>query len=622
MKQFDIIVVGGGHAGIEAALAAARIGCSVALVTIDVTSFSRMSCNPAIGGLAKGHLVREIDALGGEMGLAADSTGIQFKMLNTSKGRAVQSPRAQIDKKRYEHYMQKAVNSLPNLSLIEAEGKKVVVRTHQITGLILDDGTTIKTRAIILTCGTFLNGLIHIGRRKIRAGRMGEEASDGMTESLVALGFISGRLKTGTPPRLIKSSINWDSLKEVRGDKEPQPFSFRTTAFTPPDVPCHVTHTNETTHDVLRSNLSESPMYCGEIEGIGPRYCPSIEDKVVRFSEKSSHQLFLEPEWMGSDQIYTNGFSTSLPERIQLKALRTIQGLEQVDFYRPGYAIEYDFFSPTQLKSSLESKDIHGLFIAGQVNGTSGYEEAAAQGLIAGINASRYVHDREPVVLARNQAYIGVLIDDLVTKDTLEPYRMFTARAEYRLLLRHTNADRRLTHVGHAAGLVSDKMFSLTTKKMEMIDSLVKALFSSPLTQAGFPALLKSHMTQSMPSHTTLGSLLKRPDVSINLLTQSGLISPDFDGLPSSTIKDILIETETAIKYDGYIERQNRLIKRLAKNERAVIPKTFDYSSCLALSSEAREKLSFVRPETLGQASRISGVSPSDIAVLTVMLAV
>ncbi|MFQ6616644.1 MAG: tRNA uridine-5-carboxymethylaminomethyl(34) synthesis enzyme MnmG, partial [Fidelibacterota bacterium] len=421
-QTYDVIVVGGGHAGVEAALAASRLDCSVALVTLDAHAIARMSCNPAIGGLAKGQLVREIDALGGHMGLAADATGIQFKMLNTSKGRAVWSPRAQIDKKHDESYTRTTLERQPAVTIIEAEARKVEVRGGRVRGVAVDTDTTVNAPTVVLTCGTFLNGLIHIGRRKIQAGRMGEEASDGITESLVTLGLTAGRLKTGTPPRLERDSIHWDFLQEIRGDPNPSPFSFQTTEFSPPDHPCHLTHTTLRTHEIIHQHVHESPIFCGEIEGTGARYCPSIEDKVVRFSQKPSHHIFLEPEWTGSQQIYTNGFSTSLPEEVQFEALRTVPGLEKVRFTRPGYAIEYDFFLASQLRSTLESKDIRGLYLAGQINGTSGYEEAAAQGLMAGINAALQVCDEDPLVLRRDQAYIGVLIDDLVTKDTLEPY--------------------------------------------------------------------------------------------------------------------------------------------------------------------------------------------------------
>ena len=444
-NSFDLVIVGGGHAGIEASVAASKLGIKTALITMDKNSIGRMSCNPAIGGLAKGHLVREIDALGGIMGHFADISGIQFKMLNRPKGKAVWSPRAQIDKKIYEKHIQNHVKKQKNIEIIQSEAKKLLIKNNSVKGLVLDKKLEILCSSVIITCGTFLNGLIHIGERQIKAGRMGEESSDGLTESLIGLGFVSGRLKTGTPPRLVKRSIDWSKLDEFYGDPKPRPFSFSSKNFNPPNTACNFATTNLKTKEIINSNLNQSPMFSGQIKGVGPRYCPSIEDKIFRFSDKDSHLLFLEPEWINSDQIYTNGFSTSLPETIQINALRSVKGLENVEFYRPGYAIEYDFFLPSQLKSSLESKNISGLFMAGQINGTSGYEEAAAQGLIAGINASQFINKKDPLVLSRDESYIGVLIDDLVTKDTFEPYRMFTSRAEYRLLIRHTNADIRLS---------------------------------------------------------------------------------------------------------------------------------------------------------------------------------
>ena len=620
-KKYDVVVVGGGHAGIEAALAPARLGLRVVLITLDASSIGRMSCNPAIGGLAKGHLVREVDALGGQMGCLADAAGIQFKMLNKSKGKAVWSPRAQIDKKHYESLVSFAVQSEPNLVIVEGEARKILTKNGFVCGVTIDGQTSISCRSLVLTCGTFLNGLVHVGRRKICAGRMGEEASDGITESLVSLGFTSGRLKTGTPPRLQSGSIDWGKVKGVFGDKNPRPFSFRTTNFNPPNVPCHITNTNTVTHEIILGSLSESPLYCNEIEGVGPRYCPSIEDKVVRFEERASHHLFLEPEWVGSDQIYTNGFSTSLPEEVQLKALRTVPGLKNVSLYRPGYAIEYDFFLPSQLKSSLETKAVRGLFFAGQINGTSGYEEAAAQGLLAGINAAMHFMGREPLILQRNEAYIGVLIDDLVTKETLEPYRMFTARAEYRLMLRHTNADLRLSPVSYKIDLLNEFFINAVTKKLAFLSRGVKRLRQCRPDLENINSFLSSLGEARTAEKISLADVLRRPSVSLRMLVEKGVVSLNFSGFSAEQQEDLLDELETSIKYEGYIKRQDSLIKRLAQNESAQIPPTFNFNECPALSSEAREKLGFVQPETLGQASRISGVSPADVGVLAVLLA-
>jgi len=620
MSGYDVIVVGGGHAGVEAALAAARLGCSVGLITIDSHSIARMSCNPAIGGLAKGHLVREIDALGGFMGVAADSTGIQFKMLNKSKGRAVWSPRAQIDKRAYEAFVQKHLTSIRNIDILQSEVKDILLTRQNVSGVVLSSGETLSCRSLVLTCGTFLNGLIHVGARKIHAGRMGEEASDGITESLVSLGLRSGRLKTGTPPRLNRETINWSAMKKIYGDHDPRPFSFSTQTFSPPNEPCHIVNTHPLVHELILNNLHLSPIYCGEIKGVGPRYCPSIEDKVVRFPDKASHHIFLEPEWSGSNQIYTNGFSTSLPEAVQLAALQLIPGFEKVSFFRPGYAIEYDFFFPSQLSGALQSKDVSGLFLAGQINGTSGYEEAAAQGLVAGANAANLVLDREPLSFSRDQCYIGVLIDDLVTKDTREPYRMFTARAEFRLLLRHTNADLRLSEIGHQAGLVPDASYELFLKKASLLSSILSDLSQTAASAATTNQLLSSVLESTVNGSTTLSTLLKRPVVSLNLLQDFGLFNTASFPLPPMPLQDVLDEVETSIKYAGYIKQQQIQVARLKRNDQTTIPRSFDFLSCRSLSSEAREKLSLIRPETLGQASRISGVSPSDVAALSVLL--
>ncbi len=621
MKQFQTIVVGGGHSGVEASLASARIGLKTALVTIDFYSIARMSCNPAIGGLAKGHLVREIDALGGEMGVASDATGIQFKTLNKSKGRSVWSPRAQIDKIKYTTLIQGILLKNNNITIIEDEVVSFIIHGNIIKGVKLRSGKKIFSETVILSCGTFLNGLVHLGRRKIKSGRMGEEASEGITEHLVSLGFTAGRLKTGTPPRINKNTINYSALKSTYGDTNPFPFSFRNKKFFPPNIPCHIAYTNSITHEVIMEHIHESPMYCGEIEGIGPRYCPSIEDKVVKFSDKPFHQLFLEPEWQGSDQIYANGFSTSLPEKIQLKALRTISGLEEVGFIRPGYAIEYDFFPPSQLKSTLESKDIKGLYFAGQINGTSGYEEAGAQGIIAGINSAQYINGEEPIVLSRDQAYIGVLIDDLITKDTIEPYRMFTSRAEFRLMLRHSNANRRLSRIGFEVGLLSSDDYQFILSQIQFVDKYIDAIKCASVHKDIANQLLLSVGESPIRERIAASNLLKRPKVCIkHLINYNILLQPD-KCHPSHLSQELMEEAETTIKYDGYIKRQVRHVAFLKKNEGMNIPNNFDYHSISALSSESKEKLMFVRPENLGQASRISGVSPSDISVLSVLLA-
>jgi len=620
--DFDLAIVGGGHAGVEAAIASSKLGMKTALITMDKKAIGRMSCNPAIGGLAKGHLVREIDALGGVMGDLADSSGIQFKMLNRSKGKAVWSPRAQIDKKLYEKNVLNLVNNQKNITLIESEAKQIIVKNESIKGLFLSSSEKILCTSLVITCGTFLNGLIHVGQRQIKAGRMGEQASDGLTESLIKNGFVSGRLKTGTPPRLKKNTVDWSVLNEFKGDDQPRPFSFGSNSFNPPSVVCHVASTNSKTKMIIKSNLEKSPMFSGQIKGIGPRYCPSIEDKVFRFADKESHLLFLEPEWLNSDQIYTNGFSTSLPEEIQLKAMRSVKGLEKVEFYRPGYAIEYDFFLPSQLKSSLETKKINGLFFAGQLNGTSGYEEAAAQGLIAGMNAVQYIKNEKPLVLSRDESYIGVLIDDLVTKDTFEPYRMFTSRAEYRLLIRHTNADLRLSKYGYKIGLLTKQRYDLVIAKEKFFFNFKSKTIKTSLGLKQSNSLLKELGESLLKQKTSVENIVKRPSVSLNSLIKHGLIKIDLSMFTKNEALDIIDEAETIIKYKGYINRQNKLVERLKQSENSKIPPSFHFNSCKSLSLEAREKLSFVKPETLGQASRISGVSPSDIAALSVLISI
>jgi len=615
---FDVAVVGGGHAGVEAALICAGLNKKIALITLNSQAVGRMSCNPAIGGLAKGQMVRELDVLGGKMGRAADYSGLQFKILNRSKGRSVWSPRAQVDKRKYELFITKLIFSNANITVVEGEAVDVMETGGVVSGVILRDGSRIKSRTAILTCGTFLSGLIHIGERKIRAGRMGESGAEGITEALTSRGLFSGRLKTGTPPRLVKNSIDWSKTEPAYGDKAPTPFSYSTQNFSPPNIPCHTTKTGERCKQIITENIHRSPMYSGDVLGVGPRYCPSIEDKIQRFAHHDSHLLFLEPEWAGSDQIYVNGFSTSLPENIQLKALRTVAGLEKVKFFRPGYAIEYDFFPPSQLKASLESKYYSNLFFAGQINGTSGYEEAAGQGLLAGINAVQKINNKKPLILERGEAYLGVLINDLITKDTLEPYRMFTSRAEYRLILRFSNANQRLAEKSLALNLINSREYDLIVKNIAVSNKILAALKQS-IKPEEINSTLVQRGEKPISSSRPAAQLLRRPILKIS-------------DLPERLFKDIekengdpftaeaYGESETSIKYEGYIKRQQETILRLGKQENIKIPADFDYGSIISLSNESREKLSFVKPENLGQAMRVSGVTPADISVLSVLL--
>lgn len=613
-ESYDIIVVGGGHAGIEAALAASRLGKATLLITMETRALGRASCNPAIGGLAKGHLVREIDALGGEMAKATDQTGIQFKMLNRSKGRAVWSPRAQIDKKAYSAYMVKVCKNQKGLEIFEDEAMAVVASedSSKISGVLTRGGSTFNCKALILTNGTFLNGLIHIGNKSFSAGRIDESASVGITESLVALGFDTGRLKTGTPPRIKRDSIDFSKTTIQGGDENPEPFSFSTQNFDPPNEYCYITNTNDETHRIISGGLEFSPLFTGVIQGVGPRYCPSIEDKVVRFAEKTSHQLFLEPEWTNADQIYVNGFSSSLPEDVQLNSLRTVPGLENVEFIRPGYAIEYDFFPPSQLKATMETKKVGGLFFAGQINGTSGYEEAAAQGLMAGINASLGIDGSDPFVLSRSEAYIGVLIDDLITKDTDEPYRMFTSRAEHRLLLRYDNAHFRLAEKGFQLGLTKEAFYA-DVKKQQSLAIKTEAYFSSTYIKPDVINALISAQT-SVKESQTLSNILKRPGVTVEDIQS---LLPDWViGMPPALLT--LVATNT--KYSGYIEREYQQVERLSKHQEMRIPPAVDFLSMQAVSFEARQKLDKIRPETIGQASRISGVTPADVSLLIILI--
>tara|TARA_A100001011_G_scaffold388312_1_gene467684 strand:- start:44 stop:1783 length:1740 start_codon:yes stop_codon:yes gene_type:complete len=577
---------------------------------MDKNAIARMSCNPAIGGLAKGQIVREIDVLGGVMAETADVSGLQFKTLNKSKGRAVWSPRAQIDKRVYERNVLKKVEK-SGVSIIQAEAVSVDIRNYKVKSVLLRSGERIKCSCLIVTAGTFLSGLIHIGERKILAGRMGEERSEGITESLGSFGFFSGRLKTGTPPRIDKTTIDWSKTSISLGDKTPIPFSYSTGNFTPLNEACHTVYTNNKTHDEIRKNLHLSPMFSGDINGIGPRYCPSIEDKIDRFKERESHLLHLEPEWKNSDQIYLNGFSTSLPEEAQLKAIRNIPALKKAKLLRPGYAIEYDFFPPSQVKATLETKNVSGLFFAGQMNGTSGYEEAAAQGLVCGINAVKKNKNEPPLTLKRNSSYIGVMIDDLITKDTLEPYRMFTSRAEYRLMLRYSNTFERLLEDSFKHKLLPKDKLTILERALAFKNKTKKELNRS-VTQEEIKSKIK--LTQKTPAL----KVLKRPEVSIfdiHLKT-----TKDKTGLVNWLEEDVLYDLESDIKYEGYINRHKKEISRLLKNESQRIPKNLVFSSVPGLSKEALEKLNNIRPENLGQASRVSGITPADMSSLLIFL--
>ena len=615
MIAFDVVVAGGGHAGIEAALATARSGLTTALVTLKRDTIGKMSCNPAIGGLAKGHLVREIDALGGEMAKIIDASGIHFKMLNKSKGPAVWSPRAQADRHGYMHQAQRRVFAQENLTVISGSVNGLQQKNGRATAAILEDGSTIPCKALILTCGTFLNGCIHIGLSNLESGRAGEQAIKGLTANLVDLGFQTGRLKTGTPPRIHRDSIDFRNTEEQAPDQPPVPFSFQTKSLRARrQLSCYITYTNETTHDSLRAGLDRSPMYTGVIQAIGPRYCPSIEDKIVRFADKDRHQIFLEPEGFDNPEVYVNGFSTSLPADIQEKAIRTVPALEKAKILRLGYAVEYDFFPSHQLRPTLETKLVEGLYFAGQINGTSGYEEAAAQGLMAGINAAQKLLDREPVILDRSQAYIGVLIDDLISKTILEPYRMFTSRAEFRLLLRHDNADLRLMPTGHQLGLIPDKVISAMEKRQLDIQKLNKITNDTSLSVEVFNNYAATVRSTAINQKTPLPQLLKRPEVKLRDLL--ALMDIGLDVFDSATIADV----EFSHKYEGFLQRQQDLVEKFKKMESTRIPDWIDYAEIKSLSAESREKLTQVRPVSIGHAARLSGIRQSDIAILMIFV--
>ena len=614
--EYDIIVVGGGHAGCEAAAAAATMGCQTLLVTMDMTKFAQMSCNPAVGGVAKGQIVREIDALGGRMGIITDRSTIQFRMLNRSKGPAMWSPRAQCDKMRFSELWRETLENIPNLYLWQDSVNELLVADGHARGIKTRMGVEFNAKAVILTAGTFLGGLMHIGRSQAEGGRAGDAASHGLSEQLAALGFEVGRMKTGTPARLDARTIDFSQLNEQPGDENPGKFSYSPeTKAVDKQKPCFLVYTSQEVHDLLRSGFADSPLFNGTIKGIGPRYCPSIEDKLRTFSEKNEHQLFLEPEGEHTNEYYLNGFSSSLPWQVQVAALQKIKGLEHVHIYRPGYAIEYDYFPPTQLYHSLETKLISGLYFAGQVNGTTGYEEAGAQGLIAGINAVLKLRDEEPLLLRRDESYIGVLIDDLVTKGVDEPYRMFTSRAEYRILLRQDNADVRLTPIGHKIGLVSEKRYRAMEQKKSSVESLISFLRRESVTPADLLEYFKTIDSTPLTQGRKLYDILLRNKVTLNGLA---------DHLPglqeyltqNQCTEEIVEEAEIRIKYHGYIERERHIADKMVRLENISIRPDFDFNSLKALSIEARQKLTRIKPSTIGQASRIPGVSPADINVL------
>ncbi len=612
-KKYDIVVAGGGHAGIEAALAAARLGFKTALVTLKINTIGKMSCNPAIGGLAKGHLVREIDALGGEMAKIIDRTGIHFKILNRSKGPAVWSPRAQADRLAYMRDAQRVVLNQENLDVIEGAVTGLQVKNNRVVAARLDQGETLPCRALILTCGTFLNGKIFIGLNVIESGRAGELPVKGLTEALVALGFESGRLKTGTPPRIHRDSIDYRKLQEQKPDDPPTPFSFQTESIRRKQLSCWIAHTNPTVHAWLAKGLDRSPLYTGMIHGVGPRYCPSIEDKIVRFADRDQHQLFLEPEGFDNPEVYVNGFSTSLPEDVQIRALRSVPGLENAQIIRLGYAIEYDFFPSFQIHHTLETKAVEGLYFAGQINGTSGYEEAAAQGLLAGINAALKLKGEPPLILTRSQAYIGVLIDDLINKTILEPYRMFTSRAEFRLLLRHDNADLRLMEIGHRIGLLPSHAYEKMLRKRENIARLQEAISRTAIDPEVFNPYAERVSSSPIQQRTPLEQLVRRPELPLPDLLRLAHLPQDFT-------EEELIHVEFVTKYEGYLKRQEELVAKFKKMEHRTLPPELDYDRIPSLSTESREKLKQVRPRSLGQAARIAGVRHSDITILMIYL--
>lgn len=617
-KEYDVIVVGAGHAGCEAAAAAATMGSSVLLVTMNMNTIAQMSCNPAMGGVAKGQIVREIDALGGLSGIITDKSMIQFRMLNLSKGPAMWSPRAQSDRMRFAEEWRLALERNPNVDFWQEMAAGLIVKNNKVVGIRTSMGIEISGKSVVLTNGTFLNGVIHIGEKQFGGGRAAEKAASGITEQLVELGFESGRMKTGTPPRVDGRSLHYDRMEEQFGDENPSKFSYsdETSPLTK-QRSCFITYTNHQVHEVLRTGFEKSPMFAGRIQGRGPRYCPSVEDKINRFADKDRHQIFVEPEGWDTVEIYVNGFSTSLPEDVQYKALRLIPGFEDARMFRPGYAIEYDYFPPTQLKNTLETHLIENLYFAGQINGTTGYEEAACQGLMAGINAHNKVHEKEAFVLSRSEAYIGVLIDDLINKGTEEPYRMFTSRAEYRILLRQDNADLRLTPRGYALGLASEQRLEKVKAKEANTEKLKNALSQYKFSPETINPLLEQIGSASIREKASVYNLLKRPDIELNQLSD---FNEEFAQMLQTYSADEIEQASVLIKYENYIEKEQQMAQKLTDLDSMRIRDNIDYFQLGSISKEAREKLSKIRPATIGQASRISGVSPSDISILMVYL--